>query len=66
MAGLTGKELLEVVKKNSAAAKEVLLELTGYYTTDSKGKKIFQLSAFYIARLEAQGLDFAGMKPASS
>ena len=63
---LTGKELLEVVKKNSDSAKEVLPELAGQYTTDSKGKKSFQLIDFYTALLEAQWLDLAGMKPASS
>ena len=65
MAGLTGEPLLEVVKKNSDAPKERLLELSGWYTTDSSGKKSYQVSGFYTALLEAQGLELSGMKPAS-
>ena len=59
MPKLQGDELLQLVKDNADAAKEVLLEKAGYYTTKPDGSKSYKMSEFYTALISAQGLDLA-------
>ena len=58
---LTGQELLDCVRENSDAPKDVLLEKAGYFT-EKNGKKSFQSQDFYCSLLSAQGLDLKGIQ----
>jgi hypothetical protein len=66
MEPLRGKQLLDVIKGNAEAPKEVLLELTGYFS-EKDGKKSYKQTDFYKALIEAQGLEIPALqKPSSS
>ena len=62
---LTGQELLDCVKENSDAPKDVLLEKAGYVTVKG-GKKTTNPHGFYLALIEAQGLSLPNMQKARS
>lgn len=68
MEQLTGKDLLEAIKKNPEASKEELLSLCGYFNTREDGSKSFSptvMGQFYQAVIEAQGLDLDALKKPS-